>query len=118
MQSADPGLEIVHPHAAGIDVGNSAHYVAVRPDHDPELVRRFECFTADLYQLADWLDQCGVKTVAPCSPPESIGSPSSEFLKTVVFMCIWSMLGTRRTYPGRKSDVRESQWLQKLHTYG
>ena len=48
LQSEDPGLEVVHAHAAGIDVGNSAHYVAVRPDRDPEPVRRFECFTADL----------------------------------------------------------------------
>jgi hypothetical protein len=43
LQSEDPGLEVVHPQAAGIDVGNSAHYVAVRPDRDPEPVRRFEC---------------------------------------------------------------------------
>ena len=50
----DPGLEVMHPHAAGIDVGNSAHYVAVRPDRDPNSVRRFECFTADLHRLADW----------------------------------------------------------------
>jgi transposase len=64
LQSEDPGLEVVHPHAAGIDVGNSAHYVAVRPDRDPQPVRRFECFTADLYQLADWLKSCGVNTVA------------------------------------------------------
>ena len=35
LRSEDPGLEVVHPHAAGIDVGNSAHYVAVRPDRDP-----------------------------------------------------------------------------------
>ncbi len=64
LQSEDPGLEVVHPHAAGIDVGNGAHYVAVRPDCDPEPVRRFECFTADLHRLADWLKSCGVKTVA------------------------------------------------------
>jgi hypothetical protein len=57
LQSADPGLEIVHPHAAGIDVGNQAHYVAVRPDRDPEPVRRFGCFTADLYRLADWVKE-------------------------------------------------------------
>jgi transposase len=50
--------------AAGIDVGNSVHYVAVRPDRDPQPVRRFECFTADLHRLADWLQQCGVTTVA------------------------------------------------------
>jgi hypothetical protein len=45
-------------------VGKSAHYVAVRADRDPQPVRRFECFTADLYRLADWLQSCGVKTVA------------------------------------------------------
>src|ERR1700739_3927119 len=64
LQSEDPGLEVIHPHAAGIDVGNSAHYVAVRPERDPEPVRRSECFTADLDRLADWLQSCGVKTVA------------------------------------------------------
>ena len=37
LQSEDRGLEVVHPHAAGIDVGNSAHYVAVRPERDPNL---------------------------------------------------------------------------------
>lgn len=58
-----PGLEIVHPDAAGIDVGNQAHYVAVRPDRDAEPVRRFECFTADLYRLVAWLKKCRVKTI-------------------------------------------------------
>src|ERR1700692_214727 len=64
LRSEDPGLNVGHPRAAGIDVGNSAHYVAVRPDQDPESVRRFECFTADLHRLADWLQSCGVDTVA------------------------------------------------------
>ena len=64
LQATDPGLDVVHPNAAGIDVGNSAHYVAVRPDRDANPVRRFECFTADLHRLADWLQQCGVTTVA------------------------------------------------------
>jgi transposase len=64
LRSADPGLEVVHPDAAGIDVGNGSHYVAVRPDQDPEPVRRFACFTADLYRMAEWLRSCGVKTVA------------------------------------------------------
>ncbi len=64
LRSADPGLEVVHPRACGIDVGNAAHYAAVRPEQDPEPVRRFECFTADLHRLADWLEACGVETVA------------------------------------------------------
>ena len=64
LQAENPGLEVVHPQAAGIDVGNGAHYVAVRPDRDPQPVRRFECFTADLQRLANCLQSCGVKTVA------------------------------------------------------
>ncbi len=59
LQSENPGLEVVPPHAAGIDVGNGAHYVSERPDRDPQPVRRFECFTADLHRLADWLRSCG-----------------------------------------------------------
>src|SRR6266700_3389185 len=57
-------LEVAHPNAAGIDVGNEAHYVAVPPDRDSEPVKRFECFTADLYRMADWLEACGIETVA------------------------------------------------------
>ena len=64
LDTAHPRLDVVHGRAAGIDVGNSAHYVAVRPDQDPEPVRRFACFTADLHRLADWLEACGVETIA------------------------------------------------------
>jgi len=45
-------------------MGDSAHYVAVRPDRDPQPVRRFECFTAYLHRLANRLQSSGVKTVA------------------------------------------------------
>ena len=117
LQSADPGLEVVHPNAAGIDVGNDTHYVAVRPDRDPNPVRRFDCFTTDLHRLADWLEQCGVTTVAL----QSTG---------VYWLPLYDVLEARglevylvnarhtKNLPGRKSDVQESQWLLKLHTYG
>jgi len=48
------------PSAAGIDIGNAAHYVAVPPDRDAEPVRTFQCFTEDLHKMADWLAQCGI----------------------------------------------------------
>src|SRR5712691_8648730 len=117
LQVEDPGLEVMHPHAAGIDVGNSAHYVAVRPDVYPDSVRRFECFTAYLHHLADWLQHCGVTTVAM----QSTG---------VYWMPLYEILDARgmevyvvnarhtKNLPGRKTDVQESQWLLKLHTYG
>jgi transposase len=117
LQSADPGLEVMHPNAAGIDVGNDAHYVAVRPDRDSNPVRRFDCFTADLHRLADWLQRSGVTTVAL----QSTG---------VYWLPLYDVLEARglevylvnarhtKNLPGRKSDVQESQWLLKLHTYG
>ena len=117
LRAEDPGLAVVHPHAAGIDIGNRAHYVAVRPDCDPDSVRRFDCFTADLQRLADWLQRCGVTTVAM----QSTG---------VYWMPLYEILDARgvevylvnarhtKNLPERKSDVQESQWLLKLHTYG
>ena len=57
-------LPLIHPHAAGIDVGAKEHVVAVPADRDPRPVRSFKAFTPDLYELAEWLQQCGVETVA------------------------------------------------------
>jgi len=117
LHSENPGLEVVHAHAAGIDVGNGAHYVAVRPDRDPQPVRRFECFTADLYRLADWLQNCGVRTVAL----QSTGVywiPLYDILEERGFQVYLVNARHTKNLPGRKSDVQESQWLLKLHTYG
>ena len=55
MQSEDLNLEVVHPHAAGIDIGNESHYVAVPPSRDPQPVRCFGCTTAELKTMAEWL---------------------------------------------------------------
>ena len=117
LHSANPGLDVVHPKAAGIDIGNGSHYVAVRPDHDPEPVRRFECFTADLHRLADWLEACGVETIAM----QSTGVywiPLYGILEERGFEVYLVNARHTKNLPGRKSDVQESQWLLKLHTYG
>jgi transposase len=90
---------------------------AVRPDRDPQPVRRFECFTADLYRLADWLKSCGVNTVAM----QSTGVywvPLYDILEERGFEVYLVNARHTKNLPGRKSDVQESQWLLKLHTYG
>jgi hypothetical protein len=81
LQSEDPGLEIVHPNAAGIDVGNSAHYAAVRPDRDVEPVRRFECFTddQDSYKRSN-ISSCSHR---PFLQPESHMSARSGLLQSL-----------------------------------
>ena len=57
-------LPVLHPDAAGIDVGASELFVAVPADRDPEPVRSFPTFTQDLYELVDWLQGCGIRSVA------------------------------------------------------
>src|SRR3954452_13338137 len=57
-------LPVLNPDAAGIDIGATEIYVAVPADRDPEPVRMFATFTQDLNQLADWLQRCGVRTIA------------------------------------------------------
>src|SRR5437773_974629 len=117
MQSEELSLEVIHPDAAGIDIGNESHYVAVPSTRDSQPVRRFGCTTAELKAMADWLKQCRIRTIAL----QSTG---------VYWVSIYNILeeagfevylvNTRETknLPGRKSDVQESQWLMKLHTYG
>ncbi|WP_447088463.1 MULTISPECIES: hypothetical protein [Enterobacter] len=48
-------MTIVHPHAAGVDIGAENHIVAVPPDADTEPVRTFQSFTGDLQRMSDWL---------------------------------------------------------------
>jgi transposase len=112
-----PGLNVVHQNAAGIDIGSREHYVAVGPDRDPHPVRTFGCFTVELRRLAEWLQACGVQTVVM----QSTGVywvPVYDVLEQHGFD-VW-LVNARETrnLPGRKSDVQESQWLLKLHTYG
>jgi Transposase len=64
IQSEDLSLEVVHPDAAGIAIGNESHYVAVPPSRDSQPVRRFGCTTGELKTMANWLKQCRIRTVA------------------------------------------------------
>src|SRR5215471_20824371 len=64
IQSEDLRLEVMHPDAAGIDIGRESHYVAVPATRASQPVRRFGCTTAELKEMAGWLKQCGIRTVA------------------------------------------------------
>ena len=59
----DPGLDMIHRDAAGIDVGNESHFVSVPPDRDPHPIREFGSWTAALEEMARWLKDCRIRTV-------------------------------------------------------
>jgi transposase len=110
-------LEVVHPDAAGIDIGGSEHWVAISPDRDPEPVRSFGCFTADLHAMARWLIEKGVRSVAM----QSTGvywMPVFEVLEQHGLKPFLVNAQHTKNVPGRKTDIQECQWLLKLHAFG
>lgn len=109
-------LIVVNPDAAGVDAGSEQHWVSVPEDRAEQSVRSFGTFTEDLYALADWLVECGIKTVAI----EATG---------VYWIPLFEVLEERGLNPklidsrsiGRrhkKTDVVDCQWIRQLHTYG
>jgi len=117
LHSEDQHLEVIHPDAAGIDIGNESHYVAVPPGRDSQPVRHFGCTTAELRAMADWLKQCDIRTVAMQST-SVYWIAVFDILEEAGFEVYLVNARETKNLPGRKSDVQESQWLMKLHTYG
>lgn len=114
---ASEPLRIVHPEAAGIDIGSQKHFVAVSPDRDPEPVRCFGCLTPDLHAMAQWLKACVVTTVAM----ESTGVywiPVMQVLEEYGLEVYLVDARQAKNLPGRKTDVKDCQWLRELHVHG
>jgi hypothetical protein len=110
-------MPILNLDAAGIDIGSKEHYVAVPEGRSEHTVRSFKTFTADLYELSNWLKECCIKTVAM----ESTGVywlPLFNILEERGFEVLLVNAFHVKNVPGRKSDVSDCQWLQQLHTYG
>ena len=103
--------------AAGIDIGARLIHVAVAAERDARPVRECQTFTQDLYALADWLEACGVRTVAM----ESTGVywiPLFQILEARGFeVCLVNARHVKHV-PGRKTDFADCQWLQYLHSVG
>ena len=128
VRDPSPGLAILHPHAAGIDVHSDMHMVCVPADRVaappvdagglPPHVRRFGANSCDLHAIAAWLAECGVTTVAM----ESTGVywiPLFELLESQGFE-VWLVEPRQLSRCGArpKTDVLDAQWIQRLHSYG
>jgi len=110
-------LTRTNAHAAGIDIGSESHFVAVPQGATQHPVREFGVFTRDLYAIADWLDACGVTTVAM----ESTGVywvPLFEVLEARGFEVKLVDARKVKNVSGRKTDVVDCQWIQQLESYG
>src|SRR5258705_4769203 len=110
-------MAVVHPNAAAIDIGATMHMAAVRPDRSTEPVQSFGTFTTDLRRLADWFTECGVETVVMEST-SVYWIPIFELLDARGFTGLIVNSRDAKHVPGRKNDVSDAQWLQRLHSYG
>ena len=110
-------LPVLHPDAAGIDIGASELFVAVPADRDADPVRCFATFTQDLNALADWLQRCGVRSVAMEST-SVYWIPVYQILESRGFEVYLVNAHHVKNVPGRKTDVSDCQWIQYLHSVG
>jgi transposase len=111
------GLPVYNPHAAGIDIGDTMHCVAINDGNGGQEVKTTSAFTCDLRDIVDYLLINGVTTAAM----ESTG---------VYWLALYIMLEEAGIEPylvnakhaknvsGRKKDDTDAVWIQKLHTCG
>lgn len=110
-------MKVHHLNAAAIDIGATMHMAAVGADCSSEPVRSFGTFTDDLHKLANWFAECGVKTVAMEST-SVYWIPIFELLDERGIDVVLVNARDAKHVPGRKTDVSDAQWLQRLHSYG
>jgi len=108
-------MEVLHRHAAGIDVGSKSHFVVI--GQKPEDVKEFGVYNEDLQELVKWLQENEVTTVAM----ESTGTYWQSLFTVLqqagleLYLCNGKFT---KNIKGRKTDVQDCQWIQKLHSLG
>jgi len=115
MKNKNLALEIVNSHAAGIDVGSRSHYAAIGQGSND--VKEFGVYAEDLKQLAGWLIDNNIETVAM----ESTGTYWQNLYSTLQESGLKVILVNgkfTKNIQGKKTDVKDCQWIQKLHSIG
>ncbi len=110
-------LKNLDPKCAGIDIGADSIFVCALNSLGKQEVREYPIFTQDLRNMANWLEECGVESVAM----ESTGVywiPVFEILEEMSFEVLLVNAFHLKCVPGRKTDVKDCQWIQRLHSNG
>lgn len=115
MEEEKISMEIVNPYAAGIDVGSRSHWVAIGQQEKD--VREFGVFNENLFEMSDWLKGKQVKTIAM----ESTGTYWQNLYAVLIskgFHVILCNGKFTKNIKGKKTDIKDCQWIQKLHSLG
>ena len=108
-------LEVVNSNAAGIDIGSRSHWVAV--GQNAEDVKEFGVYSQDQLEMCHWLHSNGVTSIAM----ESTGTYWQNLFSTLVgqgFDVILVNGRQTKNIKGKKTDIKDCQWIQKLHSLG
>jgi len=107
-------MQIVNPNAAGIDVGSRSHFVAVGQEENQ--IKEFNVYQSGLNNLADYLQTNNIQSVAM----ESTGSYWQSLFMLLQQRGFEVLLvqGTQTKNHKAKTDVKDAQWIQKLHSLG
>lgn len=115
MSKKTMSLEVVNPNASGIDIGSRSHWVAI--GQDAQDVKEFGVYSEDNEALCKHLTENGITSVAM----ESTGTYWQNLFSTLVshgFDVILVNGKQTKNIKGKKTDVKDCQWIQKLHSLG
>jgi transposase len=110
-------LEQINPQVAGIDVGSALLMVCVGSSNRTQEVREFGTFTRDLHQIVAWFKECNISSVAM----EATGVywiPLYDIFAQKNIEVVLANPYQLKSLPGRKSDVMDCEFIQKMHSYG
>lgn len=108
-------MEIINPDAAGIDIGSKSHYAAV--GQSLEDVKEFGVYAEDLIALCEWLLSYGITSVAMESTGDYWQNLYAELMKHGIDVVLCNGKFTKHA-KGKKTDVKDCRWIQKLHSLG
>jgi transposase len=115
MSKKQMSLEVVNPNAAGIDVGSRSHWAAI--GQDAQDVREFGVYSEDHQALSEWFVQNKITSIAM----ESTGTYWQNLFSSLVthgFDVILVNGKQTKNIKGKKTDIKDCQWIQKLHSLG
>lgn len=108
-------LDIINLHCAGIDVGSRSHFVAIGQDLSD--VKEFGVYAEDLQEICNWLLENGISSVAMESTGSYWQNLYAELAKNGFDIILANGKFTKNA-KGKKTDVKDARWIQKLHALG
>ena len=115
MEKKNVKMELINAHCAGIDIGSRSHFVAVGQELTD--VREFGVYAEDLVAICKWLKESGITSVAMESTGNYWQNLYVELMK-FGFDVVLANGKFTKNIKGKKTDVKDARWIQKLHSIG